>query len=369
MADIDLLHFELLKNAVQAKFLESHTPSEDKISKWKGIDIVYFQEDLLKIAKGNLSEKSFYTYFKTSPVTKLPRIDILNLLSNYVGYPSWYDFKKNHSVATEILEKSNNSHPEVIHKVEEIEELPVSETKKSEVSQPTSSAQSPALNNEKEITSSPNISSKEANNYHPVKKYLWIGTSIVLAIALGIIIFADQIFKKTYQFHFVDADRGQAIQNTVEIKVLKEGESPISYRVDPQNDFIYSTKDDVLRMVVSSIFYHTDTIVRNLEDAPEKEIIELKPNEYNMMLYSYSTTKDFKERQAQLNQLISNHATIYQVFDNQYFNVETMTKQRYIAFLSLPTTSLENLDVIETKIQNGKIILIKFRIKRSENEN
>jgi hypothetical protein len=46
-----------------------------------------------KKAKGNISEKSFYTYFKTSPVTKLPRIDMLNLLSIYAGYDSWYEFK------------------------------------------------------------------------------------------------------------------------------------------------------------------------------------------------------------------------------------------------------------------------------------
>ena len=32
-------------------------------------------------AKGNVSEKSFYTYFKTPPTAKLPRIDMLNILS------------------------------------------------------------------------------------------------------------------------------------------------------------------------------------------------------------------------------------------------------------------------------------------------
>ncbi len=84
------------------------------------------------------------------------------------------------------------------------------------------------------------------------------------------------------------------------------------------------------------------------------------------MLYSYSKSKDFRSRRAQLENLISNDAVIYQVFDNQYFNVETMSKQRYINFLSLPTTSLENLDVIETKIENGKIVLIKFRIRNNE---
>ena len=103
MSDLDLLHFEQLKSEVQSQYLADHTPSFDDISKWKGIDIIYFQEDLRKKAKGNISEKSFYTYFKNSPVTKLPRIDMLNILSVYAGYVSWYDFKKNHLFADEIL--------------------------------------------------------------------------------------------------------------------------------------------------------------------------------------------------------------------------------------------------------------------------
>ncbi|MGZ5188253.1 MAG: hypothetical protein ACXWB5_02320 [Kaistella sp.] len=85
--------------------MADHHPSFDEISKWKGIDIIYFQEDLRKKAKGNISEKSFYTYFKNSPVTKLPRIDMLNILSVYAGYVSWYDFKKNHLFTDEILKE------------------------------------------------------------------------------------------------------------------------------------------------------------------------------------------------------------------------------------------------------------------------
>lgn len=361
MTDLDLLQFELLKKEIQVRFIASHTPSEEDISQWKGIDIVYFQEDLLKTVKGNLSEKSFYTYFKTSPVTKLPRIDILNLLSQYAGYNSWYDFKNNHEQAFEILNRENTSSPATP------QASPIVKEESTTTPAPQNSQEKEPPSDSATTDYEPNFSPKEIK--HSIKKYLWIGISAILTLVVVVLLFADSLFSKTYTFHFMDEDRGRSVQNTVEIKVLKEGESPINYRVKPNKDFIYQTKDKVLRMVVSSIYYHTDTIIRNLEDAPQYEIIELKPNEYNMMLYSYSTTKDFNKRRAQLNQLISDNAIIYQVFDNRYFSVETMTKQRYIAFLSLPTTSLENLDVIETKIKNGKIILIKFRIKRPDNEN
>ena len=118
MSDLDLLHFEQLKSEVQSQYLADHTPSFDDISKWKGIDIIYFQEDLRKKAKGNISEKSFYTYFKNSPVTKLPRIDMLNILSVYAGYVSWYDFKKNHLFADEILKDYEDLQEEEIKELE-----------------------------------------------------------------------------------------------------------------------------------------------------------------------------------------------------------------------------------------------------------
>jgi hypothetical protein len=109
LADLDLLHFEQLKQEVQAEYLKNHHPSFDDISKWKGIDIIYFQEDLRRKAKGNISEKSFYTYFKSNPTTKLPRIDMLNLLSMYVDYQSWYDFKRKNLFANEIISENESS--------------------------------------------------------------------------------------------------------------------------------------------------------------------------------------------------------------------------------------------------------------------
>ncbi|AQW90871.1 hypothetical protein HZP84_15225 [Elizabethkingia anophelis] len=363
MTDLELLHFEQLKSEVQAKYLENHTPSYDEISKWKGIDIIYFQEDLRKNAKGNISEKSFYTYFKTSPTTKLPRIDMLNILSIYAGYSSWYDFKKNHAFAEELLLENEHALSETkeapleVPIEEEYNTPDIVERQNTPVVQPQNTL--PEVNTSNKTVATKPIISK-------VKKYLWIGISAVLAIFVAALTFADNFFTKTYTFKFVDADRSQPVQNEVEIKVLKEGESPLTYRVKPNEAFVYPTKDKTLKMVISSVFYRTENITRNLENAPETEVIQLKPNEYNMMLYSYSRSKDFKSRRAQLENLISNDAVIYQVFDNQYFNVETMSKQRYINFLSLPTTSLENLDVIETQITNGKIVLIKFRIRNNE---
>ncbi|WP_332032911.1 hypothetical protein [Kaistella sp.] len=389
MSDLDLLHFEQLKSEVQSQYLKDHSPSFDEISKWKGIDIIYFQEDLRKKAKGNISEKSFYTYFKNYPVTKLPRIDMLNILSVYAGYVSWYDFKKNHLFADEILKDYEELQDSEIDELEkEVEKTPILEPdpEKEEIPQisipkETNLVEEKSILQKNNIDNQPNEIKKEElstydisenkSTFSLVKKYIWLGISAILAILAGLLGFKDEIFSKKYYYSFIDADRNSKINAELQVQILKENETPILYVAKPNEPFVYTTKSKSLTMVVSSPFYRTDTIQRNLETAPEAENIELKPNDYAIMLFYYSKSlKDLKKKRVSLNYLISDHALIYQVFDNQFYGVETMDKQRYINLVTLPSTSLEKLEVIDTQTDNsGKIVMIKFKIDNDEENN
>ena len=386
MSDLDLLHFEQLKNEVQTQYLENHTPSFDDISKWKGIDIIYFQEDLRKIAKGNISEKSFYTYFKNSPVTKLPRIDMLNILCVYTGYVSWYDFKKNHLFADEILKEHEDLADAALKKLEdeqansEVFPITLQEPEKNDknplisttevekiVDLQNSTTDNQIIKAENQILNQGNLSHSKST-ISLVKKYLWLSISAILAILVGLLGFKDELFSKKFYYSFIDADRNSKINAELQVQILKENESPILYVAKPNEPFVYTTKSKTLKMVVSSPYYKTDTIQRNLENAPEAENIELKPNDYAIMLFYYSKSiKDLKKKRVTLNYLISDNALIYQVFDNQFYGVETMDKQRYINLVTLPSTSLEKLEVIDTQINKaGKIIMIKFKIGTDE---
>jgi len=386
LSDLDLLHFEQLKNEVQSQYLENHTPSFDDISKWKGIDIIYFQEDLRKIAKGNISEKTFYTYFKNSPVTKLPRIDMLNILSIYAGYVSWYDFKKKHLFSDEILKEYGEDDEHLSEELQkELDQIPDLEEKSSispkrEInlandalkSEEQTDLQKSATENQslKQNTSSFETydTSEQKSTLSLVKKYIWLGISGVLAILVGLLGFKDELFSKKFYYSFIDADRNSKINAELQVQILKDNESPILYTAKPNEAFVYTTKSKSLTMVVSSPYYRTDTITRNLETAPEAENIELKPNDYAIMLFYYSKSlKDLKRKRETLNYLISDDALIYQVYDNETYGVETMDKQRYINLVTLPSTSLEKLEVIDTKNdKNNKIIMIKFKIPTDE---
>lgn len=386
MADLDLLHFEQLKAEVQAEYLKNHHPSYDEISKWKGIDIIYFQEDLRKKAKGNISEKSFYTYFKTVPSSKLPRIDMLNLLAIYAGYQSWYDFKKNHLFANEII--SEHEKPSEIIIADE-EKLEISTEKPTEITfstpekaiptiEKTTTAEiQPSLEETKTTVTTSTSSQRIFKNplISLIKQYFWLISSVVLMTMVLILVFWQRIFATDYKFTFIDADRNTKIKDIIEIRVLKENETPIRYIINSGKDiedddlgvFRFPTQSKTLAMEVNSPFYRKDTIYRNLDPARTNETIELEPDVYAQALYYYSTN-DISKKREELDKIISKNALIYQVFDNETYGVETLDKQKYIGLVTTPTTSLKNFKMIETKVspETKKIILIKFKIQPDE---
>lgn len=82
--------FNTLKQRVFDAFVATHS-APSSFEKFGKDDIVAFQEDLFEKVKTKVSEKWFYTYFKNTP-EKLPRIDMLNLLCQYIGYQNWNEF-------------------------------------------------------------------------------------------------------------------------------------------------------------------------------------------------------------------------------------------------------------------------------------
>lgn len=356
MSEIEFLYFQSLKKAVQEKYLESHSPSFDDISKWKGIDIIYFQEDLRQKAKGNISEKTFYTYFKNNAQEKVPRIDMLNILSVYIGYNSWSEFRKKNPIADE---KKDNDIATISTQTEILatpKELPV------EIVKPTISSDQKVIADIKE-----SAANSSNTNQTFFKRYLWLGISLFLFATVLILVFYDNLFYKKYTYAFTDADRNSSIRGELDVKIIRENESPILIKVKPNSPFVYETKSKNLKMIISSPFYRTDTVKRDLTSAPDSESIELKPNDYAIQLYYYSKSIiDFKKKTSELNRLISDNALIYQVVDSDIYGIETLDKQKYISLVTLPTTSLEKLEVIDSQMKNGKIVMIRFKITDDE---
>jgi len=298
-------YFNFLKEKISETFLEEHHGPKH-ISEWKGETIVIFQEDLFGKTNGRISEKSFYTYFKNEP-KKLPRIDMLNLLSSYVGYESWNEFTTAHSGF--ISEEESN------------------------------------------------IKSKKRKGLMPA---LWI--AILLPIL--IIFFITNQNDNEFSFCLFDEDTNTAITTIpIDVKILQENESPIYIKTDSTGCFSYETSNDRIRFVVQSPYHKTDTIVRDIK-SNENKTVKLATDDYALMLkyYSDGNLADVNKRKKQLETLISNDAQIFQVLPN-VTGIEMYSKVDFINKVTTPTQSLKRLQVLDKEYKNGKIIKLKFRIQ------
>lgn len=82
-----------LKVAISEELREKQPDVPENTAIWKKREIEYFQEDLLEKVHGRISEKWFYTHIKGEH-RSLPRIDMLDMLAQYVGEASWASFKR-----------------------------------------------------------------------------------------------------------------------------------------------------------------------------------------------------------------------------------------------------------------------------------
>ena len=350
----DIEIFEILKKSIAKRFLEENSAQSTDLSKWKGQEITLFQDDLFNKTKSTVSEKWFYTYFK-SDFKKLPRIDMLNLLAQYCGYKSWAHFLNQKEIEV-FGEASQEIEPFVLNRP--IVKTVVKEEDSSDIVEKIEASIAPKKEevNLKEVKSSIN----------KVALFFSIFSFLVLA---GIGVFYLFFQKKNYEFCFIDSDRQTLVKNSMEVTILRQGFTPL-YLTSKTGCISFESESDTIKMVVSTPYHKLDTFRVNLHQYKQPEKILLEPDDYKVMLYYYSNSaKDLKQRIDKLNQMIDDNALIYQVYDNDFFGVEILTKQQYINLVSLPTTSLKNYSLIESESKKGKIVKLKFKIQQDEEGN
>ena len=277
------------------------------IELWKGQEIVDFQEELRIKVNEQISEKWFYTHFKTTNAV-LPRIDILNFLSKYVGYANWDDF---------VLKN-------------EVREAP------------------------KRI----NVNSNRLIMLIP------LFSLVVSGILFGLF---KVLNTQDYCFTFIDADTREPITNNkTEAILFLDGESPNHHLVDDQGRFYFTTDKSKIKMVVISPYYKVDTIIRIVRKLDRNEVVMLEPDDYALMIQYFSMMKvdDWEKRRSKLNGMIDDGAMICQVLnDKDASGVALYNKQEFINKLTIPSGSLKNIDVLKTQLKDGKIMVLRFRIK------
>lgn len=301
----DYTYFEMLKKAMVLTMRQSHPWISSDISQWKGQEITDFQEDMLLRSKGQVSEKWFYSHLKGNN-DKLPRIDVLNLLSKYAGYSGWDDFK----------------------------------------------------------FKSPGGLHRQAALMRTNRIYFFIPV-----VALAILLLFYGIYRligvRDYTVYFYDSDtKDPILLQDIEVTILSDEESPVSNFCDTAGCFSLRTDQSMIRMVVKSPYYLTDTIIRVLKKFRSDEHIGLRVNHYAVMIRYFSgmRVEDWKRHRDQLDKIFDDQAVIYQVHGGTGNpGMVLYNKQEFINLLSIPTSTLRQLEVIDTRYFKDRIMLLKFR--------
>lgn len=321
----DLAALRQLKKTVEEVFKNRFEDCTDAIEDWKGREIKRFQQDLMEQVGGHVSEKWFYTHIKTIENKKLPRVDILNLLSVYVGHENWTAFRMLNVESLMLNEmEGDNVEQEVVVEKLGLKEDVIKEEPKAE---------------------------KETKS----KRWFWLwGTAASLGALAFVLVGTMQLLANTpskYQFCFVDADDHQAIANKLlRIQWLKKEESPLMLNCDSAGCIELEASEETVSLVVGGLYYKTDTIVRQLNANIGTETIELQKDDYALMLHYFSKTKitDWKKRREQLSLLIAPDARIVQVYDANNLGMELYNKEEFIDKLTMPIGSLGKIEVLET---------------------
>lgn len=323
MKQKDLTYFKTLKTKVIEKFLVNNPNATIDYTTWKGQEITLFQEDFISNVKSGFSEKWFYTYFKNE-TEKLPRIDMLNLMSQYIGYSNFNEFKNifNKNEIEKTSEKTEEIKPEIL-----------------------------------EAVTTESVPLKSSHN----KKYvLFLGLLLIPLFAwLSFSFFNHE--ENHFTFCFVEKSNGLPPKTPLRITVLLDNESPLVLQTDENSCFEYISKSKTIKFVVQSTFHEADTIVRKMNSGKQEQI-PLLSNDYALMLkyYTNGNSKDWKKRRKNLNELISKDAKIYRLYPQK--GISVYSKAEFIDQLTLPTKSLNNIEIIEAKYNGNQIIKIKFKV-------
>jgi len=304
----DKYYFGLLKEHIVGKMKKSYPGISNDISEWKGQEITDFQEELLQKVNAQISEKWFYNHAKSENKT-LPRIDVLNILSRYVGFANWDDF---------------------------------------------------VFKNRTKISGG-----------RPVSK----GNRIFIILPLFVLLIMAALFvvfkflnSREYHFSFYDVHTQEVISgNRIQVTQLSDKESPKSFLSDSAGVVVLKTDESFLKLIITAPYYRTDTINRILKKFETYQKIGLQANDYALIIHYFSemNVDDWQKRRDYLGQIIDNRAIIYQVHNNDNSpGMALYNKTEFIDKLTMPSSSLKNIEILDTKFKDDKIMVLRFRINK-----
>lgn len=295
---IDL--FQNLKKEVLLVYKERYPYFTGTWKSFSAQDILNLIVLIETSVKQTVSEKWIYTHLKPETNDKLPRKDMLDILSQLVGFSGWdeYVFK---------------------HKKEIV--LPINK-------------------------------SKNKKN----KTLLWSVSLVGILLISSVIIYLE--FYKNSNSHSIevkDSFSNSKINNDDFKAVIIKDSTEIPVEIIDSKLQI-NTKDST-KVVIKSPFYEDQVIV--VRNEKRHQDIVLKPDDYAMMLKAFmkSDIKDWQTRKKQLNKILAEDLEVIVMLKND-LGAEYFNKQEFSEKLIIPSQSLQKMKIID--IQNNHKQQINF---------
>jgi hypothetical protein len=301
----ELEQFQELKEKVLLKYQEHYPFFQGNWKTFSSQNIQNLIGSIEEKCKQTISEKWIYTHLKPETNSKIPRKDMLNILSQFVGYSGWDEF-----AFEEKISVSRES---------------------------------------KEVTKS--------------KTNFWFALLIMIfGIAIVLVFFYKKEAPKPKDIKLNNEFTNEKVNNN-EVKVYEVNDSVSKPLEVKEGKVQVSNEDKKTKLVIKSPFYKTKIIDLNTNgEVLEFNKIDLKPDDYAMMLKAFmsSDIKDWKTRKEQLDKILSDDLEVMVMLkDNlgaEYFN-----KKEFSQRLIIPTASLRKMKIIEIeKEYNQKIKFIRI---------
>ncbi|RAR75383.1 hypothetical protein [Flavobacterium aciduliphilum] len=302
----ELEKFQELKHKVLLKYQEQYPFFQGNWKTFSSQDIQNLIGLIEVQCKQSISEKWIYTHLKPETNHKIPRKDMLNILSEFVGFSGWDEF----SFEEKIVQTIEN----------------------------TSSEQS------------------------KTSKKWW------LLLLVPLVVFWVFLNKKETASHTIQLKNEFTKEqvNSKEVKVFEVKDSVQKELEIHEGKVQVSNADEKpTKLVIKSPFYRSKTVVLNVNNSktePPKSI-DLKPDDYAMVLKAFmvSDIKDWKTRKEQLNKILSDDLEVI-VMLKEDLGAEYFNKKEFSQKLIVPTPSLKKLQIVEIKNDaDNKIQFIRIK--------
>ncbi len=293
--------FYELKNSILEYYKKLHPYFQGNWKNFSSQDIANLIEDVLEQTKNSVSEKWIYTHLKPDTNEKLPRKDMLDIFSVYVGKTSWDEYK--HQFGKQDKKLSD------VHSI------------------------------------------KTSRNK---KKWFLV---LLIVVFLGFVFW--KFLSKTNTTKTI-----QLKENYTNDKVDEETtkafiiEDSVEKEVPIKNSKI-EVKENA-KIVVKNPLYINKNV--DLEQNPRTNTVTLEPNDYASILQGFikSDIKDWQTRKEQLDKILHDDIEVI-VMLKKNLGAEYFNKEEFSQKLIIPTTSLKKMQIVEVKNEiNNQIIFVRL---------